>query len=543
MRMDDPHGGGRPITAVATSPPFTSPSPTDRLAAWLLGGPLSAALLALAAVQVAAWLPHYLNWPYWADHDTFATVARAWVDGDRPYRDTVGNNFPGTIYLFLLLGKVVGWGRPWGLFAFDAGLLLTFGAVLVAWSRRCFGNALAGAAGVVVFQSYYLSLDVCHAAQRDWHGPVAAVLGILVVQGWPGRGTRVFAGLAAAAALSVRPQTVLLWPALWAAVGDSAGVDRRRAFLEWLGALAAGLALAFAPIVLAGVFGDFVRGVRLTAYGGGYNRVTAGSFVKSWALQASDWRWWGLAGGLCWLGAPFRTGAGRAARPWLWALAGVSLYKSLSPVAHSYLDIPLELVGAVGVAALVGLIGGSRRAAGPAFRLAAVALAVGLGPTTLRPEFCVAGPTARAAAALVRGRLPDGTQTPPGYRRGSVPTSAYYPWRDYRAALDYLRATTRPSTRVANVLKGDPAVCAMVDRRSAFPAESVAWLRMVRPEDEARFADALDEARDAVVVWVPGEVGPDPDFHVGRIERVIRRRFAFEARFGAIEVWGRRAER
>jgi hypothetical protein len=256
---------------------------------------------------------------------------------------------------------------------------------------------------------------------------------------------------------------------------------------------------------------------------------------RDWALQAADWRWWGLVGGIVLVGGPSRT-----ARPWLLALAGVSLYKPLSPLAHSYLDIPKELVGAVGVAVLVGLVRTSTEAR-PTWKLAAVLLALGLGPSTLRPEFCVFGPTVRALRSYARGSARDAAEDPPGYRHGRVPTSAFYPWADYRAMLDHLREHTRPGTRVANVLKGDPAVTSMVDRPSAFPAESVAWLRMVRPDDETRFAECLESATDAVVIWSPGEVGPDPSFRLNRLTGVIRRRFEPEARFGAIEVWRRRA--
>src|SRR5262249_15858980 len=153
-------------------------------------------------------------------------------------------------------------------------------------------------------------------------------------------------------------------------------------------------------------------------------------------------------------------------------------------------------------------------------RLAGVLLALGLGPAALRPEFCVAGPTVRALRGYWSGSQP--VELPPGYRHGTVPTSAYYPWNDYRAMLDYLRRTTSPTTGGAKVLKGDPAVTSMVDRRSAFPAESVAWLRMVKPDDEPRFAAALAGARESVVVWVPGEVGPDPRFTLGRLTAVIQ---------------------
>src|SRR5436309_1707636 len=119
----------------------------DRFASRALNGPLTFALVLLGFLQLGTWLPHYLTWPYWADHDVFATAARAWQDGRLPYRDTYLNNFPGTLYLFALLGRVAGWGRPVGLFAFDAGLLIGFCAICLTWSRRVFGTRLPGVVG------------------------------------------------------------------------------------------------------------------------------------------------------------------------------------------------------------------------------------------------------------------------------------------------------------------------------------------------------------------------------------------------------------
>jgi hypothetical protein len=537
MDIDEPGGERRTTALLDAAPPCPTraDSHATRLAARLLSGPLTAGLLVLATAQVLTWLPHYLTWPYWADHDVFATAARAWTRGALPYRDTVGNNFPGTLYLFLLIGKTVGWGRPWAFYAFDAGLQLVLGATLLAWSRRRFGAVLPGAVGWLGLLSITLNLDYCHAAQRDLQGPAFAVLGLLTVQAWPGRAGRVAAGLLGAAAIVVRPQTVLLLPATWVAVRDSRD-NRWPEVREWLAALTIGLVLAFMPLALAGVLGDFVRSVRVAAYGGGYNRVTGASFLKGWFLQASALRWWVVPAATALIGAPFATRSTRTALPWFWALAGVSLYKPLSPVAHSYLDLPIALVAVIATAVLAGVILDSKGA--PQLRLAGLFLALGLGPATLRPEFCVPGPTLRAMTSWARGTSPEGI--PPGYRKGSVPTSAFYPWPDYRALIDYLRDSTTPGTAVANLLMGDPAVTSMADRPSALPAESVAWLRMVRRGDASRFAASLEDAENSVVVWVPGEVGPDPSFTINELTTVVRQRYEFEARFGLIELWRRR---
>ena len=47
----------------------------DRVVAWMLGGPLTAALGTWILVLLALWVPHYLTWPIWIDIDHFATMS------------------------------------------------------------------------------------------------------------------------------------------------------------------------------------------------------------------------------------------------------------------------------------------------------------------------------------------------------------------------------------------------------------------------------------------------------------------------------------
>jgi len=512
------------------------------LAAWALGAPLTAGLALLALVQLGTWLPHYLTWPYWADHDVFATAARAWDLGERPYRDTRLNNFPGTIYLFYLLGKLGGWGKPAFLYAFDSGLLLTLVAAMLAWSRRRFGRFLPAMVGVIAFLSYYLSLDYAHTAQRDWHGTGLAMIGLLVAQAWPGHGGRFVSALLTAAGLSIRPQVVVFLPALLLAnVAEEAGEDSagrvvRRA-VEWVAALAVFVALAFAPLAIAGVFGDFSRSLRQVTYGAAYNRVGPSSLAKAWVIQASEVRWLVVPAAIMLLAGRGRTGTWATARVWLVALAGVSVYKPMSPVAHSYLDLPLVLVWSINLAVLAGIAANAAGIATP-FRLAAVLGLLGMGTTTLHPSSCAVGPSLEAYQVLRGGSEPEAE--PPGYRKGSVGTSAFYPWEAYRGALDYLRRKTRPTTRVANALRGDPAITAAVDRLSAFPAESIAWLRMVAGRDEGEFVESLRKAEDSVVLWSPDEHGVDPLFRIDEIAAEIRKLYDFEEVFGPIQIWRRK---
>ena len=133
--MQRPRPGFRARPALASEARFT-----ERIAAWVLNGPLTIALILLCGFQLATWIPHYLTWPWFADHDVFATLALGWEHGQLPYRDLACNNFPGSIYLFWLIGKLFGWGRTVPFYAVDASFVLIFGAV------RCSPGAGAGSA-------------------------------------------------------------------------------------------------------------------------------------------------------------------------------------------------------------------------------------------------------------------------------------------------------------------------------------------------------------------------------------------------------------
>lgn len=524
----------------------TGPSRLDRLAAWLLGGPLTAGLLVLCMVQLGTWVPHYLTWPWFADHDVFATAAQAWDSGAKPYRDTLGNNFPGTIYLFWVLGKVAGWGNTPALYAADALLVGLLGVVMLVWSQRRFGRWLPGLLGYVSFLAYYLSLDYSQAAQRDWHGPCFAVSALMLLEAWPGRAGRVLSALSMAIALAIRPQTVLLFPGLLAALDEGSRepgespANTARAALEWGLALGVFVAVAFAPLVLAGVLGDFLRGVRLTAYGGSYNKASPATFLKESLIQLAPFKVGAVVASILLLLGQAARRDRRAALTWLAALAGVLLYKPISPLPHAYLNHPLALVWSVNVAVLVELVLGASIAA-PALRLVMVLLILGLGATG-RPRFC--NPRASLAALSWLKARQDPDVCPLGYTHNpDVGKSAVYDWTDYRNLLAYLRQQVPAHTRVANALKGVPAVAGPTGHCSAFPAESIAWLYMVKHDDEAKFARALEETPDSVVVWAPSEQAIERNFTLELLRPVIVHHYEPAARFGDIEVWRRKAPR
>jgi hypothetical protein len=133
------------------------------------------------------------------------------------------------------------------------------------------------------------------------------------------------------------------------------------------------------------------------------------------------------------------------------------------------------------------------------------------------------------------------SQPPPGYPEITLDASAQpYRWKDYVATLEYLRRETRPDERVANLLRVVPALTGPSGRLPALPAESLAWL-LVKPDDEPRFLKALEESRNAVVIWSPREPDENRDHRlvdvVRRLAPAVRDHYHPVARFGAIEVW------
>lgn len=519
------------------SGPSIEPTPGDRLSEKLLARPMTVLLALVCVAQLVTWIPHYLTWPLWADHDAYATIARGWQAGVLPYRDLYCNQLPGAIYLFWILGRIGGWGNSMAIYAFDAGTVVLLGVGLVLWSRRLFGRVLPGVVGYLAFLGYYLSLDYSHAAQRDWHAPLLAVLSLLTLQ--ISRGgflAPAASGAAMSLAICFRPHAALLLPAVAIQLlGDLRAGGTLRRLAAWGLSFALTTIAWLIPLAASGILPDFLAGV-------GHNAPAPGRGLHAAALLVNVLRQFDAFGfiavaiAVCMIPKPDRRLA-TAALAWLAALVFSLLYEPISPRYHSYLHIPFHLMFAVNVALLTHLLLKARRI--PAsFRLLAFLLVLGAS-CRIRPELCAPRPSVKAIVASVHGERPN--DQPPGYRRGPVNVAGYYKWDDYRAALDYLQPIASRRTKIGNALKGDPAIVGPLGGFSAFPAEGISWLRMVTQDDEPRFAKALEDEPDSVVVWSPGEPGPDPSFRIDRIESTIRRLYEPDARFGAIEVWRRKA--
>ena len=213
------------------------------------------------------------------DDDTFAVLAQSWDSGILPYRDIHAYNFPGQTYLFWVLGKTLGWGCPVAVRGIDSVCVVLAGAMAIGWSRRRLGGALPGLIGYVAFLNKYLDLPVESTGERDWYTAFLACAGIAILEMRPGRWARLSSSLLAALAFTIRPQAVLFMPALVSAVCEDPRVidlsfgGRMRVAVIWCLTTALFVALAFAPVFVAGVGGDFVRSLGVVAYGGPYSKT------------------------------------------------------------------------------------------------------------------------------------------------------------------------------------------------------------------------------------------------------------------------------
>jgi hypothetical protein len=543
-----------------------------------------AILAGLAAVWLLGWVPHYLTWPWWIDLDTYAWIAQSWSVGRLPYRDVTVFNFPGQIYLFRLIGLVAGWGNTRALYGFDVALLLTLGAVLCAWSVRVLGRAAPGILAFVFVLSYYLDQDVRNVAQRDWHGPVLAVIALLVLETY-----RSGVGLAASAVLLamafvVRPHVALFGPAFVVALWPDRNLSAIRAlerqqliwrpgamltrsrFLGFCIVFACAVVVLLSPIVLSGAFGNMVQNLRQVGYGTRYAKLGRFQAAETFAWQLGLFPpdaslreptgWLRQADRLklaiviacsvfymmrvSWFGPVRRTN-------FVWVTVGVCMlmYAPLHPMRHLYLTHPLRLAVGVNLALLAARV--LEKLSSNVTRLAAFALFTGLAVMPGWPRFWSIDRGIAALGAL--GTRNDPAAVPMGAADQFAPGDARspYSWSSYRDVLVYLRKNVKATQLVANLLRNVPfpAINGAVGRVSPLDAEGgVAFLYLVDLGREASFARLVAEApTGSVVVWDPEQPSFTPDLKLETIRQAVRSHYEPEARFGVIEVWRKHAAR
>ena len=286
-----------------------------------------------------------------------------------------------------------------------------------------------------------------------------------------------------------------------------------------------------------GLWGDFRDSLKVVAYGGKYNLVTPRMFAEQFFLQFQPLRTLFVPMGVVFLASRSDSETRRTALPWIVAFLGVLLYRPMSPHPHAYLSHPLMLVWTALAAILVQMT--LDQVSLPAsIRLVVVLLVMGLG-LTVKPRFCNPNGSLAAPSILKTHREPG--PKPTGYERHpDVPAAAHYEWSDYRDMLEHIRKSTAKTTKIANCLKYVPAITGPTARPSAFPAESVAWLIVVREDDVDMFVERLRSERDCVVVWSPAEKALEAAPQMAKLYVAIEAEYQLGATFGQIEVWTRK---
>jgi len=506
----------------------------------------SVVLIGLAVLEFALWLPQYLTWPWWADHDVFATMALGWNAGLRPYRDLVGNNFPGTIYFFWIVGRLAGWGNVVAYNAFDATLFGVLGLTTLLWGRRRFGVWLPGAVTLFTLVTYYIDLDFSMVAQRDWHAALFVALALIVLEVIPGKAGLVASPVLAAIGFSVRPQVLMFLPGLlWGAwttetSPKNPGGFRRSAF--WLGGFAGAVALLFCPLLREGLVTDLLQGFTSVIPGTTYNEPKGLQLLQIGLRIGAKGRVWALLPVLAILWPLARSRTQRSAIGWSLLLAGAVAYMAITPLMRPYVTHAFWLIWAFTLGVAVAMVREEAVARPWPWQAGAVSLLglamtldVGSVPSTCRLSLQM--PALRALA----GNRPV-AKAPVGYKHPYEGTVVLPPWSDYQATLEYLKTELAPSTRVANALNG-VAINGPTGRLPALPSESLTWLFVVRPTDEDRFIATLRANPDSVVVWDPEAAGATSvPAQFPRLAETIRTLYEPAARFGPIAIWRRKVK-
>ncbi len=514
----------------------------DRLASWLLGWPLTAFLSSVCIFMLATWIPHYVTWPWFCDHDHFAQVAQLWNSGTaRPYRDVFTFQFPGEIYVFLVLGKLFGWGNSIAFYAFDAIVVVVFGVLLSLWSRRLFGQIAPGLVGYSFFLYFYLGLDYHLAAQRDWHAAFLALLGLLLSDILPDRRGRIASGAAFGLSLVFRPQMLLLFPALCLSIDHGArsskGPARRTfvALLQWAVGAVAAILLGLLPLAADGLIPDFLKSLDLAispTYRGSNLFRSANPLFELPRLTGFVL----VPLMVCLLFPRNRPDLFRRACEIAVALGGIALYKAASPVYFAYHEIPQIATLTLAIVFMAGMI--RTTSASPRVQIALLLLLfmfamphcprfalVKLEPPDWQSYGVLeAFPLIRSGEASLL--------VPPGFDDRQK-----YRWFEVRDMVSYLRKTTSATTPVANLLFDSvTAVAGAIPRLSALPIDNK--LLYCFPEHVGQVEEALEQNEQCVVVWNPSD-SLWLSSRIQPLKRTIEQHYRRDTHFGLIEVWRR----
>lgn len=141
-----------------TSPEIPTTEHSDRGARW---NSSTLSLGALILLVVAA-TPQLICMPVTNDVSYYDLQARTVMRGGMLYRDMVEPNFPGVVWVHILVRSLAGWSTE-ALRVFD---LLVFGLTVFCLAR--FTSAVRFQVGLLLFLAYYSVSEWCHVQRDLW---------------------------------------------------------------------------------------------------------------------------------------------------------------------------------------------------------------------------------------------------------------------------------------------------------------------------------------------------------------------------------------
>jgi hypothetical protein len=328
--------------------------------------------------------------------------------------------------------------------------------------------------------------------------------------------------------------------------------------LTWICGAVAGLAIAFAPLIAAGLFGDFLSCFGAGSKGKFYDPddVHAQSIVATLrdlpyyeCFRPYDVRLFLVVLPGLWALAFWRGDSAERAQLAAWVVtAGVVAASAFAmPYFVGYLVLPIVVAAYLSIAPAMAALGGEFRKS-PALGLT-LTLLLGLLLVPGLPAYCTPSLAWETARAVLTRRH---VASAPVFHRAAYPErDLQRKWADYRECLAYLRDGLPRGTTVVNGLDpfGDYAGLTVVyssKRRSG--ADTTALIvpsfptslfdQMVR-KSAADPKTAVIVASNQIAAHPPD--GPTPARKIDRwqttLVQLLRDRYVPARRFGGLEVW------
>jgi hypothetical protein len=287
------------MSDLGTSPAAAARSPARSWSAWLGWGVLAAFLVFN--------VPLFLCMPLWPDTSLYDVCARNVLRGGVHYRDIFDNNFPGIVWLHVLIRSLLGWSHE-AIRLADL-LFLTGSIVLLAnWLKRMGRpEAVRVWTALVLYLFYFSTTEMCHC-QRDPWALLPALVGLtlrgrqvvrLAAPSTSGSRPLTWAcveGVCWGAAVWIKPQFIVPEFTCWLMsafqIARACSQGRRRLFSDLAGLLCGGLLAGGLGVAWLGATGAWPAFLEVFL---DWNREYV-LVRRPWGIKGLVWRLqpWGL---------------------------------------------------------------------------------------------------------------------------------------------------------------------------------------------------------------------------------------------------------